>query len=281
MDKRTLTLEQIVAYGGYLRTEERAPGTIEKYLRDARNFAVWLDGASVTKENATVWKEQLRACGYAPTTINSMLAALNNLFRFLGWSECHLKFFKIQRKLFRDTARELTRTEYERLIRTAEAQNRQRLALLMETICATGVRVSEVKYLTVEAARAGCAEISLKGKIRTILLPGKLCRKLLKYAKKQKITSGEVFLTKSGKGMSRRQIWAEMKRLCAAAGVEPSKVFPHNLRHLFATAFYRACKDIAKLADVLGHSSIETTRIYLVTSGVEHRKQLDRLGLVG
>lgn len=281
MDKRTLTLEQIVAYGGYLRTEERAPGTIEKYLRDARSFAVWLDGASVTKENATVWKEQLRACGYAPTTINSMLAALNNLFRFLGWSECHLKFFKIQRKLFRDTARELTRTEYERLIRTAEAQNRQRLALLMETICATGVRVSEVKYLTVEAARAGCAEISLKGKIRTILLPGKLCRKLLKYAKKQKITSGEVFLTKSGKGMSRRQIWAEMKRLCAAAGVEPSKVFPHNLRHLFATAFYRACKDIAKLADVLGHSSIETTRIYLVTSGMEHRKQLDRLGLVG
>lgn len=281
MDKRTLTLEQIVAYGGYLRTEERAPGTIEKYLRDARNFAVWLDGASVTKENATVWKEQLRACGYAPTTINSMLAALNNLFRFLGWSECHLKFFKIQRKLFRDTARELTRTEYERLIRTAEAQNRQRLALLMETICATGVRVSEVKYLTVEAARAGCAEISLKGKIRTILLPGKLCRKLLKYAKKQKITSGEVFLTKSGKGMSRRQIWAEMKRLCAAAGVEPSKVFPHNLRHLFATAFYRACKDIAKLADVLGHSSIETTRIYLVTSGMEHRKQLDRLGLLG
>lgn len=281
MDKRTLTLEQIVAYGGYLRTEERAPGTIEKYLRDARNFAVWLDGASVTKENATVWKEQLRACGYAPTTINSMLAALNNLFRFLGWSECHLKFFKIQRKLFRDTARELTRTEYERLIRTAEAQNRQRLALLMETICATGVRVSEVKYLTVEAARAGCAEISLKGKIRTILLPGKLCRKLLKYAKKQKITSGEVFLTKSGKGMSRRQIWAEMKRLCAAAGVEPSKVFPHNLRHLFATAFYRACKDIAKLADVLGHSSIETTRIYLVTSGMEHRKQLDRLGWVG
>lgn len=281
MDKRTLTLEQIVAYGGYLRTEERAPGTIEKYLRDARNFAVWLDGASVTKENATVWKEQLRACGYAPTTINSMLAALNNLFRFLGWSECHLKFFKIQRKLFRDTARELTRTEYERLIRTAEAQNRQRLALLMETICATGVRVSEVKYLTVEAARAGCAEISLKGKIRTILLPGKLCRKLLKYAKKQKITSGEIFLTKSGKGMSRRQIWAEMKRLCAAAGVEPSKVFPHNLRHLFATAFYRVCKDIAKLADVLGHSSIETTRIYLVTSGMEHRKQLDRLGLVG
>ena len=267
MDERTLTLEQIMAYGGYLRTEERAPGTIEKYLRDARSFAVWLDGAPVTKENATGWKEQLRAQGYAPVTINSMLAALNNLFRFLGWNECHMKFLKIQRRLFRDTARELTRTEYEQLIRTAEAQDKHRLALLMEAICATGVRVSEVKYLTVEAARTGCAEISL-------------CRKLLKYAKKQKIASGEIFLTKSGKGMSRRQIWAEMKRLCKYAGVEPSKVFPHNLRHLFATAFYRACKDIAKLADVLGHSSIETTRIYLVTSGTEHRKQLDRLGLI-
>ena len=219
MDERTLTLEQIMAYGGYLRTEERAPGTIEKYLLDARSFAVWLDGAPVTKENATGWKEQLRAQGYAPATINSMLAALNNLFRFLGWNECHMKFLKIQRKLFRDTARELTRTEYEQLIRTAEAQGKHRLALLMETICATGVRVSEVKYLTVEAARTGCAEISLKGKIRTILLPNKLCRKLLKYAKKQKIASGEIFLTKSGKGLSRRQIWAEMKRLCAAAFV--------------------------------------------------------------
>lgn len=280
MDERTLTLEQIMAYGGYLRTEERAPGTIEKYLRDARSFAVWLDGAPVTKENATGWKEHLLAKHYAPVTINAMLSALNGFFRFLGWEDCRVKFLSIQRKLFRDTARELTRTEYEQLIRTAEAQDKHRLALLMEAICATGVRVSEVKYLTVEAARTGCAEISLKGKIRTILLPNKLCRKLLKYAKKQKIASGEIFLTKSGKGLSRRQIWAEMKRLCAAAGVEPSKVFPHNLRHLFATAFYRACKDIAKLADVLGHSSIETTRIYLVTSGTEHRKQLDRLGLV-
>ena len=272
MDERTLTLEQIMAYGGYLRTEERAPGTIEKYLRDARSFAVWLDGAPVTKENATGWKEQLRAQGYAPATINSMLAALNNLFRFLGWNECHMKFLKIQRKLFRDTARQL--------IRTAEAQGKHRLALLMETICATGVRVSEVKYLTVEAARTGCAEISLKGKIRTILLPNKLCRKLLKYAKKQKIASGEIFLTKSGKGLSRRQIWAEMKRLCAAAGVEPSKVFPHNLRHLFARTFYGLEKNLAKLADLLGHSSIETTRIYLVTSGAEHQRTLDRLGLI-
>ena len=210
-----------------------------------------------------------------------MLAALNNLFRFLGWNECHMKFLKIQRKLFRDTARELTRTEYEQLIRTAEAQGKHRLALLMETICATGVRVSEVKYLTVEAARTGCAEISLKGKIRTILLPNKLCRKLLKYAKKQKIASGEIFLTGGGKPMSRCQIWAEMKRLCCAAGVAADKVFPPTIcGTCFAMVFYRTSRDIVKLADLLGHSSIETTRIYLVTSGAEHQRTLDRLGLI-
>ena len=279
MSDYLITTERITAYGVYLRREERAPTTLEKYLRDIRAFAAWLGDSPVSREAVTGWKEYLLAQGRAPVTVNGALAALNGLFRFLGW-DCRIKFLKIQRRLFRDQSRELTRTEYERLIRTAEAQGKHRLALLMEAICATGVRVSEVKYLTVEAARAGYAEISLKGKIRAILLPNKLCRRLLKYAKKQKIASGEIFLTKSGKGLSRRQIWAEMKRLCAAAGVEPSKVFPHNLRHLFATAFYRACKDIAKLADVLGHSSIETTRVYLVTSGAEHRKQLDRLGLI-
>ena len=275
-----LEQNQVAAFARKLHENECAAGTIAKYRHDVQQFCQWAETRPVSRELANEWKEHLVSAHYAPTTINSMLAALNGFFRFLGWEDCRVKFLKIQRKLFRDTARELTRTEYEQLIRTAEAQGKHRLALLMETICATGVRVSEVKYLTVEAARTGCAEISLKGKIRTILLPNKLCRKLLKYAKKQKIASGEIFLTKSGKGLSRRQIWVEMKRLCAAAGVEPSKVFPHNLRHLFATAFYRACKDIAKLADVLGHSSIETTRIYLVTSGTEHRKQLDRLGLI-
>ena len=163
---------------------------------------------------------------------------------------------------------------------TARTQGRERLALLLETICGTGIRVSEVRYVTVEAVYRGRAEISLKGKIRTILLPGKLCRKLLKYARKQKIASGEIFLTRNGTSLSRRQIWTELKRLCKSAGVESAKVFPHNLRHLFATIFYRACKDIVRLADVLGHSSIETTRIYLVTSGAEHARQLERLGLV-
>ena len=280
MKEHALTTERIAAYGRHLNTEERSTGTIENYLRHARAFAAWLGGAPVTKERTAGWKEHLLAEGYAPATINAMLSALNGLFHFLGWDECRVKFLKVQRRLFRDAGRELTRPEYDRLLETARARGQERLALLMETICATGIRVSEVRYITVEAAQRGRAEISLKGKIRTILIPGKLCRKLLKYAKKHKTVSGEIFLTRNGTPLSRRQIWAELKRLCKYAGVEPTKVFPHNLRHLFATTFYKACKDIARLADVLGHSSIETTRIYLVTSGAEHARQLDRLGLV-
>ena len=267
-------------FARHLRQEERSPGTVAKYLRDVGAFAAWLGGKPVSKELAAGWKEHLRAQGYAPATVNSMLSALNGLFKFLGWNECQVKFLKIQRRLFRDTNRELTRSEYDRLLATAKELGRDRLALLIETIGATGIRVSEVKYITVEAARKGKAEIALKGKIRVILLSTKLCRKLLKYAKKQKTASGTIFRTKSGKELSRRQIWAELKGLCKHAGVAPTKVFPHNLRHLFATIFYKACKDIVKLADVLGHSSIETTRIYLVTSGIEHQRQLERLGLV-
>ena len=280
MDEYKLTAEQVAAYGRYLKREERAPATLEKYLRDVRAFACWLDGETVTKEAVTGWKERLLAERRAPSTVNTALSALNGLFRFLGWEECRARFVKVQRRLFRDPARELTRSDYDRLIATARELGRERLALLMETICATGVRVSEVRYLTVEAVQRGRAEISLKGKVRTILIPTKLRRKLLKYAKKNKTVSGEIFLTGNGKSLSRRQIWAEMKRLCVHAGVEPSRVFPHNLRHLFAMAYYRAYRDIAKLADVLGHSSIETTRIYLLTSGAEHQRQLDRLGLV-
>ena len=280
MYEHILTEERIAAYGRDLATEERSHGTIENYLRHVRIFSAWLNGVPVTKEQTAGWKEYLLSQGYAPTTINSMLAALNGLFRFLGWDECRVKFLKVQRRLFRDAGRELTRPEYEHLLETAKERGQDRLALLMEAICATGIRVSEVRYITVEAAQRGRAEISLKGKIRTILLPRKLCRKLLKYAKKNKTVSGEIFLTRNGTSLSRRQIWAELKHLCKYAGVEPSKVFPHNLRHLFATIFYKACKDIVRLADVLGHSSIETTRIYLVTSGTEHIRQLERLGLV-
>ncbi len=264
----------------YLCREERSAGTREKYLRDIHAFAVWLGEKEVTKQNVLDWKAHLQQENYAPATINSMLAAVNAFFRFMHWDECRVKALRIQRRAFRDTARELTKQEYDLLVRTARGLGNERLALVMETICATGIRVSEVKYITAEAVRCGRVEISLKGKIRTILLPGKLCRKLRKYAEKQKIASGEIFLTRSGASLSRRQIWAEMKRLCRRAGVAPSKVFPHNLRHLFAMAFYRASRDIAKLADVLGHSSIETTRIYLMTTGTEHVRLMEQLHLV-
>ena len=275
-----LTAAQIARYARALRTEERAPATIEKYLRDVRSFAAWLEGRPVSKELAARWKEGLLGSGLAPATVNAKLSALNGLFRFLGWEDCRVRFLKLQRRAFRDPARDLTREEYGRLLETANRQGRGRLALLLETICAAGLRVSEVRCITVEAVLAGRAEIRLKGKIRTILLPGKLCRKLLKYAKKQKIASGEIFLTRSGKAISRRQIWHEVKALCGEAKVAPSKVFPHNLRHLFAAIFYRATRDIVKLADVLGHSSINTTRIYLLSTGEEHVRQLDRMGLV-
>lgn len=274
-----ITTERINAYCLSLLADERAAGTISKYRRDLTAFARWLDGRTVTKESAAGWKSHLSHCGYAPRTVNSMLAAVNGFCRFAGLP-IKVKFLKIQRQIFRDSAKELTKAEYDRLLAAAREGGQERLALIMETLCATGIRVSELRYITVEAAKAGRATITLKGKIRTILLPAKLCRKLAKYAKKQKTASGEIFLTKSGRPITRRQVWYELKRLCKAAGVEPSKVFPHNLRHLFATTFYRAQRDIVRLADMLGHSSIDTTRIYLMVSGAEQQRQLDRLGLV-
>ena len=280
MKNRQLTQQQIRAYAHYLQMEEKSGATMEKYLRDIQAFACWLDGRDISKELTSEWKGHLISQDYAPTTVNAMLSALNSLLEFLDLRECRVKFLKIQRRLFRDADRELTKDDYQRLLNTAHKLGRERLELLVETIGATGIRVSEVAYITVEAVQQGKAEIALKGKIRTILLPGKLRRKLLKYVKKQKTASGAIFRTKSGKAMSRYQIWSKMKKLCVRAGVDAGKVFPHNLRHLFATAFYRAYKDIVKLADVLGHSSIETTRIYLVTSAAEHRRQLERLRLV-
>ena len=280
MHTRSITEEWVTSFGQYLRQEERSAGTIEKYLRDVRAFAAWLGGTPLTKETAALWKGGLLDQGCTPGTVNSKLAAINKFFSFAGWAEFRVKPLKIQRRLFRDDSRELTRAEYLRLLETAHALGRERLALLMETICATGIRVSEVQNITVEAARRGKTEIALKGKIRTILLPGKLCRKLLKYARKRQIASGKIFLTKGGRGMSRGQIWAEMKALCQEAGVAASKVFPHNLRHLFARTFYKAYRDVAKLADVLGHSSLETTRIYLISTGAEHAVMLEGLHLL-
>ena len=276
----TITKEDLTAYRAHLRAEERSATTVAKYLHDVAAFALWLNDTPLTKEAAADWKQELLRRGQAPATVNAALAALNGLFRFLGREDCRVKFLKVQRRAFRDESRELSQGEYSALVETARAQGKMRLALLIETIGGTGIRVSEVAYITVEAAQRGRAEIALKGKIRTILLPAKLCRKLLKYAKAQGIDHGAIFHTATGKPLSRRQIWGEMKAICKAAGVEPSKVFPHNLRHLFAVAFYRVSRDIVKLADVLGHSSIETTRIYLMTTEKEHQRQLDRLRLV-
>lgn len=280
MREYALSTELIMAYGEHLKNQEHCAGTVEKYLRDAKAFVRWLGDGRMTEESAAAWKEHLQNLNYAPTTINSMLAALNGLFRFLGWDDCRVRFLKVQRRLFRESNKELSREEYSLLLATARSMGRERLELLMETICATGIRVSEVQFITVEAIQRGRAEVALKGKIRTILIPNKLSRKLMKYARKQKIVSGEIFLTRNGKEISRRQIWAEMKALCKKAGVAPTKVFPHNLRHLFATVFYKVSKDLIKLADILGHSSVETTRIYLLTSGQEHQQQMERLGLV-
>lgn len=274
-----ITQAEIAAYCAALRADEKAAGTLEKYRRDLTAFSSWLDGRIVTKEIAADWKTHLLNSGYAPRTINSMLAALNSFFRFMDW-HIKVRFLKIQRQLFRETSRELRRSEYDRLLAAAREHGQERLALLMETLCATGIRISELQYITLEAVRRGRADISLKGKIRTILIPRKLAKKLLAYARAAGIRGGEIFRTRTGRGLSRRQVWYELKRLCRAAGVAPSRVFPHNFRHLFAQTFYRATRDIAKLADVLGHSSIETTRIYLVTTGEEHQRQLDRLGLV-
>ena len=280
MNNQILTPEQISAYAAYLRPEERAAATVNKYLRDITVFAAWLGGRPVTKEAAAQWKAELLDMGQAPATINAKLSAINGLFQFYGWNDCRVKFLKVQRKIFRDSARELTKEDYNRLRETALNLSLDWLALLMEAICSTGVRVSEVRYITVEAALAGRTDVSLKGKIRSIILPNKLCRKLLKYAKRKKIASGAIFRTADGAELSRFQIWKAMKDLAEEAGVEASKVFPHNLRHLFATTFYRATRDIVKLADVLGHSSINTTRIYLLTTGEEHAREVESLGLV-
>ena len=277
---RFITKQTMDRFYEYLIEEERSIGTIEKYIRDVRLLQSWLESAPVTKENAARWKQELLQSGRAPSTVNSMLAAANTYFRFMGWDELKLKSIRLQRRFFRENERELTKAEYQLLMETAKKRGDERLALLMETICATGIRVSEVPYITTDAIKKGRARISMKGKLRTILIPAQLCRKLRKYATKHRIGRGEIFLTKNGTRLERKQIWAQMKTLCKYAGIERNKVFPHNLRHLFARCFYRISHDISSLADVLGHSSIETTRIYLISTESEHIKKIAHLGLV-
>lgn len=280
MEKHRTPIQQYIQdYLNYLRGEERSELTIQKYRRDIARFLVFAE-RRLDKPALLAWKAHLVENGYAPQTVNSMLAAINGLLDYLGHGDQKVKPVKCQRAIFRAKERELTKAEYLCLLDTARRQGKARLFLIMETMCATGIRISELKYITVQAAQSGQAMVNCKGKCRVILIPRKLCRQLLKWAKGKKITAGPVFQTSGRRPIDRSNIWREMKGLCGTAGVDSRKVFPHNLRHLFAVAYYRVAKDIAKLADVLGHANISTTRIYIMETGTEHERQLSQLGLV-
>lgn len=278
MRNRELSKADIECFREHLIHEEKSAATVEKYIRDALAFYLSLEGQPVTKERVVEYKQGLVEKGYAVRSINSMLASINCLLVFLNCAEYRVKTLKIQRRIYSAEEKELTKAEYYRLVEAA--RNNTRLCLLLQTICSSGIRVSELQYFTVEAVQQGEVIISCKGKTRTILVPVSLKKKLLAFTNKFGIQSGVIFRTKSGKPMNRSNIWAEMKKLCQVANVKASKVFPHNLRKLFARTFYGIEKDIAKLADILGHSNIETTRIYIMTTGVEHRRKIERLGLV-
>lgn len=280
MQNCTLGLEQLNAFRQHLLREERSANTMAKYMRDVSAFFAWLaPGKQVSKEIVIAYKGHL-AARYKGSSANSMLAAVNALLAFLGWGEFQVRQLRVQRQNFRRAERELTKAEYERLLKAAQSRKNRRLYLLMQTICGTGLRVSEHRFVTVEAVKKGAARVRSKGKERLVFLPPALAKQLLAYCKHQGIQSGPVFVTGGGKPLDRSNIWAAMKKLCAAARVDGRKVFPHNLRHLFALTYYRAQHDLLRLADLLGHSSIETTRIYTATSGAEQQRQVARLGLV-
>lgn len=268
----------ICEFANYLRCEEKSAATQEKYLRDVHTFCKYTSGNEISKELVVDWKKYLVEQGYAVRSINSMLASVNCLLEFLGLSNCKVKNIRMQRQTYCAEDKELTKAEYLRLLQVSKKN--EQLNLVIQTICGTGIRVSELQYFTVEAIRHGEVTVDCKNKTRTILVPGKLKNLLLNYAKRHSITTGAIFITRTGKTLNRSNIWAAMKKLCEVAGVKASKVFPHNLRKLFARTFYGIEKDIAKLADILGHSSINTTRIYIMTTGTEHRRKIERLGLV-
>ena len=280
MKGQFLTDKLVAEFSAHLKNEEKSKNTTEKYLRDVRMFAAHFRGTEITKEMVIAYKSKLLAEHYAVRSVNSILASLNSLFTFLGWSDCKVKSMKLQRQIYCPEEKELTKAEYLRLVNTAKRKGKERLNLILQTICGTGIRVSELEYITVEAAKSGKAVVALKGKTRSVFLVKELQKKLLRYATEQNISSGTIFITRNGKPLSRTNIWREMKGLCQEAGVNPQKVFPHNLRHLFARVFYGIEKDIAKLADILGHSSINTTRIYIISTGSEHRKRMENMHLI-
>ncbi len=269
----------IEKYAEYLRERERTEGTIQKYIRDVSALYCTLENGAVTKEQILAWKGHI-AARYAPGTVNGMLIAVNGFLEFCGWRDLKVRCLKVQRSLFCRQERELSKSEYLRLCRAAREQKNERLFLILQTIGATGIRVSELPFITVEALKSGRGTVLGKGKLRTVLLPEKLCRILLAYCRRQKKTAGPVFTTRSGKPVDRSNIFRDMKALCGQADVSPEKVFPHNLRHLFARTYYAAEKDLSRLADILGHASVETTRIYTIESGAVHTRQLNQMSLL-
>lgn len=274
-----VTITMIDRYLTHLREQERSAATLQKYRHDLNELCGYLHNAPLNKSTLIDWKELLIS-KYAPATVNSMLIAVNGYLRFYGWQGLSVKLLKVQKALFIDESKELTKAEYDRLVQEAQRKNNERLALVIQTICATGIRVSELRFITVESVQNGRVEISSKGKRRMVFLPDKLRQLLRNYVRKQKKTAGVVFTTRTGRPLDRSNIWRDMKGLCERAGVAPEKVFPHSLRHLFARTFYSLERDLSRLADILGHSSIVTTRIYTAESGIIHARQMGRLGLV-
>lgn len=279
MEERILTADIIENFRKNLELQEKSTSTIEKYIRDVKAFSAYTENAAITKEKVIAYKKYLRN-NYAVRSVNSMLASINSLFNSLEWHDLKVKSLKLQQQVFCSEDMELTKAEYARLCKTAERKKNKRLNLILQTICGTGIRVSELQYITVEAAKQGEAVVNCKAKTRSVFIVKELKQKLLRYAAEQNIKSGMIFVTRTGKPISRTNIWREMKALCVEANVNPEKVFPHNLRHLFARVFYGIEKDIAKLADILGHSSINTTRIYIISSGTEHRKRMENMHLI-
>lgn len=279
MDQRKITSSLLKEFVNHLTDDEKSKATIEKYMRDIRHFTEYAAGSLIEKALILSYKSALEQ-EYAVTSANSMLAALNAFLRFAGWNDLCVKQFRVQQKIYSPEEKELTKEEYICLIQTANKKGNERLSLLIQTICGTGIRVSELQYITVDAVKKGEAVVSCKGKTRTVFIVSTLQKKLLKYIKEQRIKSGIVFVTKSGNPMNRSNIWKAMKDLCEEAGVSSEKVFPHNLRHLFARTFYGIEKDIAKLADILGHSNINTTRIYIITTGAEHKRRMENMRLI-
>ena len=276
---KKITEKIIAKFKEYLICEEKSQATVDKYIRDVIFFMNWLKGESVSKAMVLKYKQELTE-KYAPASVNAALSSLNSFFIYNEWYDCKVKALKIQRQIFAERSKELTKSEYERLLTAAKQKKNERLYYLMQTICSSGIRVSELSAITIEAIKNRKANINCKGKMRVVLLPKELCKMLTEYAKEQKITSGPIFITKTGKPLDRSTIWKMMKALCESAGVDREKVFPHNLRHLFARTYYSIQKDIVRLADILGHSSVNTTRIYTMETGDIHRRQIQKLGLL-